>query len=228
MIRVILICALLSIFDAPLDSPYAESVEGSLDDYLQEPAPPVIDMEQFREYMSAIYSDSVSANDAADEQLQDALAAISEQLDSQADYSAQLNNQYVSAEHRNIFMAILQEAPLRTKYIAFRGTDDSSESYLVYSNDLHLSGSAFVGTDVTICRLYRYRVNSSSSYDYRYSIGHQANYSLPFSSTVLLYTNILSGYPTLRDFQGEIRNICFALIAVFLLFFALIRRKHHD
>lgn len=118
---------------------------------------------------------------------------------------------YLSSTIVDLMERVVNSKPF-CKYVAYRTSyDDANAGTMVYGTRCQVSGSTITVTNGYLVEYYRYRYNTSSNWQYRYTVTPVESYTVNYGSNTLLYTNCLSGYPTLGI------NYTWVLIAVIVL-----------
>lgn len=129
-----------------------------------------------------------------------------------------------------VFEYVLNGLDKNVGYFVLSGSDTYT-TYLYYSEDYQLSGNSIqLSGDVVLCTYRQYRVNSSSPWQYTYTVSHVGSISVT-PDTELVYTNLLEGYPDIIPYKSKesfsllwsipVILVCIALAARFA-----VRRGH--
>lgn len=113
------------------------------------------------------------------------------------------------------------------KYIAFRtDTDDSYKTTLLLAKRAKVNGKTVTfSEDCIAVNFYRYNATSySNSYLY-YTVSDSPSASVTVGNQSIVYTNTITGYPTLGDNPSQVTPDYLLLIAVFACVLILIFKR---
>lgn len=132
-------------------------------------------------------------------------------------------NVFPSTAAVNVFDRVLNGLDGNIKYLILSGSD-SNYTYLYYGRSVDLSGSTITfNSPYTLCTYYQYRPNTSSAWQYYYTVEHKSAGSDYFNLTnQLVYTNVVDGYPDLIPYKSRetfsisiVISICALLLALY-------------
>lgn len=135
---------------------------------------------------------------------------------------------YLSTAQLDLFDRILKSGDYRY-YIGYRTGSDSYGAVLYACDKITVSGSTIVMDSPM--RFQLYRTYSGNQYYYYYTHTQLSADTVNLNSSILYYTNMVAGYPTLGDVgRNELMLSQPAIIAfgvfVLLLMLILLRRRH--
>lgn len=135
---------------------------------------------------------------------------------------------YLSTTQLDLFDRILKSGDYRY-YIGYRTGSDSYGAVLYACDKITVSGSTIVMDSPMQFQLYR--TYSGNQYYYYYTHSQLSTDTVTLNSSILYYTNMVAGYPTLGDVgRNELVLSQPAIIAfgvfVLLLILILLRRRH--
>ena len=155
--------------------------------------------------------ETVSGNDPGTQLLVDSVSSLEEQISALSESNEALSSElqaiasgtgnaaeaYLSATLIDVMERVVNGKPF-CKYVAYRTSyDDTNAGTLVYGTRCHTTGTQITVENGYLVEYYRYRYNTSSQWQYRYTVTPVDSYTVRYGANTLLYTNCLSGYPTL-------------------------------
>lgn len=174
--------------------------------------------------------ETVSGNDAGAQLLADSVSGLEEQIQALTESNNALSDEvqalaagsgsaaeaYLSSTLIDVMERVVNGKPF-CKYVAYRVSyDDSNAGTLVYGTRCTSTSSTVTVYNGCLVEYYRYRPNTSSQWQYRYTVTPVDSYTVHYGSNTLLYTNCIPGYPTLGF--NLVPLLMIACIAVVLLF----------
>lgn len=113
------------------------------------------------------------------------------------------------------------------KYIAFRtDTEDSYKTTLLIAKRAKVNGSTVTfSEDCIAVNFYRYTTSSYGSGYLYYTVADSPDASVSIGSRSIVYTNTITGYPTLGDNPSQVTPDYLLLIAVFACILILIFKR---
>lgn len=131
---------------------------------------------------------------------------------------------YLSATIVDVMDRVVKSHPF-CKYIGYRTSlNNATDGTLVYGNRSTSSSGSVTIYDGYKVDYYRYQYQSGyqTYYEYRYTVTPVDQYTVNFGSNTLVYTNALSGYPTLGiNYTG------YLLVGlIFIAFIVVLVRRH--
>lgn len=131
---------------------------------------------------------------------------------------------YLSQTIVDVMDRVIRSHPF-CKYIGYRtSVNNATDGTLIYGNRCTSSAGSVTIYDGYKVDYYRYQYQSGyqTYYEYRYTVTPVDQYTVNFGSNTLVYTNALSGYPTLGINDTGILIVGF----IFLAFFVVLVRRH--
>lgn len=151
-------------------------------------------------------------------------AALLAELKAISSGQEQAAQNYLTSAIVDVMDRVVRSHPF-CKYIGYRtSVNNSTDGTLIYGNRaVSSSGSVTIydGYKVDYYR-YQYWTGSQTQYEYRYTVTPVDEYTVNFGSNTLVYTNALSGYPTLG-----INYTSYLVVGlIFLAFMVVLLRRH--
>lgn len=151
-------------------------------------------------------------------------AALLAELQAISSGQAQAAENYLSSTILDVMDRVVSSHPF-CKYIGYRtSVNNATDGTLVYGTRSESSPGSVTIHDGYKVDYYRYQYQSGyqTYYEYRYTVTPVDQYTVNFGSNTLVYTNALSGYPTLG-----INYIGFLIAGlVFIAFIVVLVRRH--
>lgn len=137
---------------------------------------------------------------------------------------------YPNASAVSVFTDVLNGIDGNVEYFIYSGSD-SNTAFLAYGDHVEVSGSSWtLSGDVFLVSYYRYRLNTSSPYEYCYTVNSVGDITIDVTNK-LVYTNAVDGYPDVIQYKSHESFFILFSIPLFILLSSflsayLVRRNH--
>lgn len=121
-----------------------------------------------------------------------------------------------------VFERVLNGLDGNIKYLILSGSN-TEYTYLYYGTSVDVSGSTITfSAPYTLCTYYQYRPNTSSAWQYYYTVQQRTSGTDYFNLTnQLVYTNIVDGYPDLVPYKSRESFSIYIIISICALLLSL-------
>ena len=151
-------------------------------------------------------------------------AALLAELKAISSGQEQAAENYLTSAIVDVMDRVVRSHPF-CKYIGYRtSVNNATDGTLVYGNRSASSSGSVTIYDGYKVDYYRYQYQSGyqTYYEYRYTVTPVDEYTVNFGSNTLVYTNALSGYPTLGiNYTGYL-----IVGLIFIAFIVVLVRRH--
>lgn len=158
-------------------------------------------------------------------------ALVTEALADSRAANLSIADAYLSSAIVDVFSRVVDGYPTHYKYVAYRtNSTDSNEGYLLIDSTAKVNGNYLeFSPGAKLCRYYResYTSGYQTYWNYKYSVTETYDtYRIPYANGQLIYTNMVSGFPTLSEHtENYIASILIPVFVCALIIFIMRRKK---